>query len=154
MFGRDCSFEIGTDPSIIDTIEGETFAIKCMVLNDPINQYRNWTKCRWERMSDGSYCHSRYHQIIGTGRYEVLEKCEGLDDHWFFGQDTLYWGKGNPYCGLNINPTSVKDRGDWRCSLTFEDTGDEEACITTATVRAKVIMLMYGVMAPDLLLLC
>ena len=115
-----------------------------MVLNDPVNQYRNWTKCRWERMSDGSYCRYRYHKIIGKGKYEVMEKCEGLDDHYFLGDDRLYWGKGNPYCGLNINPTSVKDRGNWKCSLNFEDNGDEEACIAEATVLVKVIMLIFG----------
>ena len=113
-----------------------------MVINDQVNQYRNWTKCRWERMSDGSYCRYGYNQIIGTEKYEVRGKCVGLDDHGFFGDTRLYWGKGNHYCGLNINPTSVKDRGDWRCSLEFEDPGDETACIAEATVRAKVTMLM------------
>ena len=36
----------------------------------------------------------------------------------FFGDIGLFIGRGNPYCGLNINPTSVRDR-DLRNALWF-----------------------------------
>ena len=92
----------------------------------------------WERMNDKSSCWFDYRKLSGENKYEVLDKCVGLEDHYFFGDNGLFTGKGNPYCGLNINPTSVRDEGLWRCSLVFEDPINKSLCIASTLVLAKV----------------
>ena len=94
---RDCPIDIVTYPRIIDTIEGETFDVKCMAKNNQVNPYRSWKKCTWERMDDNSSCCFEYHKIAGSDEYEVWDKCVGLDDHYFLGDNGLFRGKGNPY---------------------------------------------------------
>ena len=138
---RECPTEIETDPRIIDTIEGETFHVRCWEKHDKNTRYRKWVQCKWERMDDGSYCTFDYKKVVidGENRYEVIDKCVGLDDHYFFGDEGLYKGEDNPYCGLNINPTSLKDRGNWRCSLVFEEPEDAILCIAETLVLAEVI---------------
>ena len=80
-------------------------------------------------MDDNLSCRFEYHKIAGTDDFEEWDKCIGLDDHYFLGDNGLFRGKGNPYCGLNINPTSVLDRGLWKCSLLFEDSRNKSRCI-------------------------
>ena len=135
---RNFSTELVTIRRIIDIIVADTFKITCMARNSKDDQYRNWKECKWERISDNSSCHFRYHKISGKDEYEVFDKCVGLDDHYFFGDNGLFRGEGNPYCGLNVNPTSVLDRGDWRCSMIFDDPKNNSQCITETMTRAKV----------------
>ena len=139
---RDCPIDLVTDPRIIDTIEGETFVVKCMARNI-VGQYRSWKKCKWERMEDNSSCRFKYHKIAGTDEYEVFDKCVGLDDHYFVGDNGLFRGKGNPYCGLNVNPTSVHDRGLWKCSLVFEDSKNKSRCTAETKILSKVKSSFY-----------
>ena len=68
-----------------------------MARNYKDDQYRNWKECKWERTSDNSSCHFRYHKIKGKDTYEVFDNCLGLDDHYFFGADDLFRGEGNPF---------------------------------------------------------
>merc|ERR1712126_8706 len=49
-----------------------------------------------------------------------------------------FHGKGNPYCGLEVNPTSVHDRGTWKCTLIFENSTNKSRCVTETKILAKV----------------
>ena len=135
---RNCSTELVTIPRIIDTIVADTFKITCMARNSKDDQYRNWKECKWERISDNSSCHFRYHKISGKDEYEVFDKCLGLNDHYFFGDEGLFKGEGNPYCGLSVNPTSIHDQGDWRCTMIFEDPKNHSECKAETMTWAKV----------------
>ena len=127
-------------PTVVDTTEGDTFKMKCLALNYELDRYSNWKQCRWERLKDKSYCRIDYRKRSGEDNYEVTDKCVGLDDHYFFGEDGLFKGEGNPSCGLDINPTSIKDEGDWRCSLVFQDPKNDSLCIGNATIQVQVIL--------------
>ena len=137
---RECPTELLTDHRIIDTIEGETFKIKCGARDYKVDPYRSWKKCKWERMRDNSSCRFIYHKIAGKNQYEIWEKCVGLKDHYFFGEADLYTGKGNPYCGLNVNPTRIHDEGLWKCSIVFEDPMNKSLCIASTLILVKVTL--------------
>ena len=142
MIFRDCPTLIETVPAVIDTIEGEFFKIKCRAVNYQVDPYNNWKKCKWERLRDKSYCRFDYRKSSGEANYEVTDKCLGLEDHYFFGDDRLFKGKGNPYCGMNINPTSIYDESDWRCSLVFEDPKNGSVlCTANTIIPAEVIVI-------------
>ena len=109
-----------------------------MARNYKDDQYRNWKECKWERISDNSSCHFRYHKLSGKDEYEIFDNCLGLDDHYFFGDNGLFKGEGNPFCGLEVNPTSVHDRGYWSCSMIFDDLRNHSQCIAETMTWAKV----------------